>query len=96
MEKNEQTTGGSSLNIFEFTTNDKKELNVPPKKAKKLTIASIEHFNELNAEDFLEIQAESHEVVKDSKGKVQARINSKTGKVMTGKLPKAKTEELSK
>ena len=86
------------LNIFEFTTNDKKELNVPPKKAKKLTIASIAKFNELSEEDFLEIKAETHEVVKDSKGKVKARIDSKTGKAITGKLPKtkSKTEEMSK
>ena len=96
MEKNEQTNGGSSLNIFEFTTNDKKELNVPPKKVKKLTLATMQYFNQLNADGFLEIQAESHEVYKDSKGKVQARIDSKTGKVITGKLPKTKTEELSK
>ena len=62
------------------------------------SIVTIAHFNELSEEDFLEIQAESHEVVKDSKGKVKARIDSKTGKVITGKMPKTKTktEEMSK
>ena len=74
MLETEQTNGGSILKIGEFTTDESKVIKMPPEKAKKLTIASVEKLKELEEKGLLDIEVETHEVYKEGE-KILKRVD---------------------
>lgn len=91
MEKKEQTNGGSHLIIGEFTTNENREIQMPPEKSKKLSIASVAKLKELEETEYLEINVEYHEAFKEGE-KIVKRVSAE-GKTLTDETKKNKKNE---
>lgn len=77
MEKKEQTNGGSRLIIGEFSTNEDREIKMPPEKSKKLSIASIAKIKELEENGYLEINVGYHEAFKEGEKIIKRIVDGK-------------------
>lgn len=95
MGKKEQTNGGSHLIIGEFSTNEDKEIKMPPEKAKKLSIVSIAKMKELEENGYLEINVGYHEAFKEGEKIVKRIVDGKEIKSNSQKQETKKSRKKS-
>lgn len=82
-ERKEQTIGGSKISIAggALTTNNEKEIKIPPEKSVKLTIATIARLKELEKTGYMEIDVELHDALKEGDKIIKREIKGKEIKV---------------
>ncbi len=82
-ERKEQTIGGSKVSVAggALTTNNEKEIKIPPKESGKLTIATISRLEELERIGYMEIDVGHHDALREGDKIIKREINGKEVKV---------------
>lgn len=82
-ERKEQTIGGSKVSVAggALTTNNEKEIKIPPKESGKLTIATISRLEELERIGYMEIDVGHHDALREGNKIIKREIKGKEVKV---------------